>query len=112
MAITSAETRLAEFAAEHAAAAEALAVAERDLTAELGRLGAARAALVGHVPAGLVQRYEHLRPRLSGVAVAKLIGGHCSGCNLTFSTSELQRLRALPPDELDECEQCGRLLVH
>ena len=111
-AIASAEARLAQFETEHEAAAEALGIAERDLSAELARLAPARAALIAQVPASLLQRYEHLRPRLSGVAVAKLVGGHCSGCNLTFSTSELQRLRALPADELDECEQCGRLLVH
>ncbi len=62
------------------------------------------------VPVGLMARYEKLRARLGGVAVALVTHGHCSGCNLALSTMELEQLRALPAGALPECEQCGRLL--
>ena len=110
-AIASTEQRRDLFAAEHVGAADALAVAERDTAAEIARLLGTRAGVAASVPAPLLERYGQLRPRLAGVAVARLVGGHCSGCNLTMSTSELQRLRSLPPGELDECESCGRLLI-
>jgi predicted nucleic acid-binding Zn-ribbon protein len=45
------------------------------------------------------------------VAVARLVNGHCSGCNLALSSGELDRIRHEPPDETFECEQCGRILV-
>jgi uncharacterized protein len=88
-----------------------LAAAEHTGAGELDTLTAARPSIAGAVPDALRARYEALRPKLKGVAVARVVAGHCSGCNLELPTSELQRLRGLPADELAECEQCGRMLV-
>jgi len=92
-------------------AARTLSTAEAAIDQQLGELREVRAALVGALPNELVTRYDQLRPRLCGTAVARLQGGICSGCNLKLSSIEVARIRELPPDALVECEQCGRLLV-
>jgi uncharacterized protein len=94
---------------ELAAAEEVLAAAEHDLDAQLAAIAARRGEL--HVPDELLRRYDALRPRFDGVAVARLEGGRCGGCHLSLSTSELDRIRHEPADALIECEHCGRLLV-
>lgn len=59
----------------------------------------------------LLARYERLRTKLDGVAVARLEGRQCTGCHLDLSTGELEAVRRAGPDELVECPQCSRLLV-
>lgn len=90
----------------------AVAEAQGALDGELATERAARADAVADVAPDLVGEYERLRARLGGVAVAQLVGGHCTGCNLALPTSEVDRIRHEPPGTLVTCEQCGRLLVH
>lgn len=112
------DARLAELAAQRddastrrGVAVEALAEAEAEVDRELMALGERREAAVAAVLPALLTRYERLRAKLGGVAVARLQGNRCTGCNLTLPAMEIDRIRHLPPDELVECEQCGRLLV-
>jgi predicted nucleic acid-binding Zn-ribbon protein len=70
-----------------------------------------RASLVADVPGELLARYEQLRQRLGGVAVARLVNGVCGGCHLALPATELDRVRKMARDALVACEQCGRLLV-
>ena len=97
--------------AETEAAATALRVAEAEVDAELGALVAPRAEVASRLDGPAVQRYDQLRARHGGVAVARLEGSRCSGCHLDLSTAELDELRALGAGELAECPNCGRLLV-
>jgi predicted nucleic acid-binding Zn-ribbon protein len=76
--------------------------------AEAIRTRAAEAALL---PTTLADRYEALRSRLKGTGAARLVGSHCDGCHLELSSVEVEKIRALPPDEVATCEQCGRILV-
>ena len=50
-------------------------------------------------------------PHHDGVAVARLVGGRCDGCHLALAQAALERIRTAPPDEVVECEECGRLLA-
>lgn len=93
------------------ALADALAEAERAITAELEAVLAEREAIAATVPADLLARYDTLRAQLQGIAVAPLTGGSCGGCHLQLSAVELDRIRRQPPDALVTCEECGRLLV-
>ncbi len=61
--------------------------------------------------AGLVDRYERLRARHGGVAVARLEGARCGGCHLDLSTAEVEAVRAVEPGTFADCPNCGRLLV-
>ncbi len=92
-------------------AAAALGVAEGIIEADLVGLAAARAELVTRLDPGAVERYERLRARFGGVAVARLEASRCSGCHLDLSRAELDAVRATPPGEFADCPQCGRLLV-
>ena len=96
---------------EASAAAAAALPAEASITEELATLAAGRAELVARLDSTLLQRYERLRERLGGVAVARLEGARCGGCHLDLSTSELGEVKAVGPGEFAECPQCGRLLV-
>jgi uncharacterized protein len=104
-------TQRAELEARAAVARGELAGAEAVIDAEVADVSAARRAATDGIPAPLLARYERDRARLGGVAVARLDHGHCTGCNLEISRSELDALQSAPPDALVECEHCGRLLV-
>ncbi|MET0324481.1 MAG: C4-type zinc ribbon domain-containing protein [Ilumatobacteraceae bacterium] len=100
-----------ELEAAATAAAATLAAAEASITAELTELATERAGLVGGLDAAALERYEFLRSRLGGVAVAKLDGSRCSGCHLDLSRSELDAVKHVGAGEFADCPQCGRLLV-
>ena len=102
---------LPELEAAAAAAAATLAAAESSIAQELAALATERTGLVGGLDTAVVERYEFLRSRLGGVAVAKLDGSRCSGCHLDLSRSELDAVRHVGAGEFADCPQCGRLLV-
>jgi uncharacterized protein len=112
------EAKLAQLAsqkiplvAQQEAETAALARASTNVAQELVGVLTERAAAAADLPAALVTRYEKMRGHLGGVAVARLDHGTCLGCNMKLSSKETEALKAAAPDELVECEQCGRLLV-
>lgn len=112
------EARVAELQAQWAALeADAVrlrgevAEAEVVVDAEIAAAEAARAEAAAGVAEPLLATYERLRSRLGGVGVAPLVGASCGGCHLTLSASELDHLRRMPPDDVVNCDQCGRILV-
>ena len=88
-----------------------LAEQEGEIDAGLSQALAARTEEVAHLPTALADRYETLRARLKGTGAARLIGTRCDGCHLELSSVEVEKIRALPPDQVATCEQCGRILV-
>lgn len=92
-------------------AAQTLAVAVAEIDGELASIASAREALVGGVDASALARYDQLRARHGGVAVARLDGSRCTGCHLDLSTAEINAVRAVGPGEFADCPQCGRLVV-
>jgi uncharacterized protein len=84
---------------------------ETALDTELGDEDRARAIAASAVSDDLLARYEKLRAKLGGTGAARLVGGSCSGCHLTLSSMELDRVRKAAPDAVITCEQCGRILV-
>ena len=110
-AVTALDAALPGLEAGAAAAATALHVAEAEVDAELAAVNGPRAALAARLDPSAVDRYERLRARHGGIAVAHLDGNRCSGCNLDLSPAEVNELRAVPPGEFADCPNCGRLLV-
>jgi len=106
------DAQLARLAELREAALAEVAAAERVVDQELARLEALRPALASAVPDDLLARYERLRAHLGGVAVARLVGGRCDGCHLSLPAVELDRMRHQPAGHLENCEQCGRILVY
>jgi predicted nucleic acid-binding Zn-ribbon protein len=92
-------------------AAAALGGLEAAIDGELAGIATDRAALVARVDDAALARYDRLRTRLGGVAVARLDGSRCGGCHLDLSRSELEEVRAVGPGEFADCPQCGRMLL-
>jgi uncharacterized protein len=105
------DAQLPALRARAAGADAALAAAVGAVDGEVAELGAARSAVTDRIDGGLQRRYEQLRARFGGVAIARLEGSRCGGCHLDLSTTELAEVRAVPDGEMAECPQCGRLLV-
>jgi predicted nucleic acid-binding Zn-ribbon protein len=88
-----------------------VAEAQTELDAEIAAAISARATEAAQLPPDLAERYEKLRARLRGTGAARLIGQHCDGCHLELASVEVERIRALPPDTVVTCDQCGRILI-
>jgi uncharacterized protein len=58
----------------------------------------------------LLDRYEYMRKRKAGVAVATVENGSCSACHVTIPTGVVNGLR-IPNGELVVCPSCGRYLI-
>lgn len=90
---------------------DALAKVEAVIDEQEAELRQRREATAADVPGELLERYGELRDHFGGVAVARLVGGRCTGCHLALANAALERIRSAPPDALVECEECGRILV-
>jgi hypothetical protein len=109
--MTALDERRADLEGRLAAARHALADAAGVLDAELAGVLAEREAIVGELPADLLATYEALRPRLGGIAVARLEGNQCLGCHLSLPATEVDAIRHAAPDAVVTHEECGRILV-
>jgi uncharacterized protein len=83
----------------------------QEIDSELSILRVDRGLVEAGISVELRDRYETLRSQLGGVAVAAVIGNSCSGCHLTLSATELDRIRKAEAGEIVLCEECGRILV-
>lgn len=92
-------------------ATKRLAESETEIAAERDAALARRAELVAGIPDDAIRRYEQVRDRLGGTAVARLEGGVCGACHIKLSAVEHDRIQHLPADAEVECEECGRFLV-
>jgi len=88
-----------------------VAQGQAEIDGELKEARAARASEAAQLPSALSDRYELLRTRLKGTGAARLIGHRCSGCHLELAPVEVDRIRAMSPDTVVTCDQCGRILV-
>lgn len=81
---------------------------EQSLNAELVMGRSQRVALVAEVEADLLRRYDRLRDRKDGVAVAAVVGGICEGCHVAVPEGRVADL--LEEERIFTCEGCGRIL--
>lgn len=77
------------------------------LRREIERLEAQRAEREAGVEEKLLGLYQRLREARSGRAVAKVVGGTCSGCRISLPMNVVQRARGA---ELVQCVNCERIL--
>lgn len=114
----SAEQRLAELASEEDAVLAIREAAAAQLAAASGAGASEEAELSARYQAGRaalapeeLALYDQQRARHGGIGIAKLVGLRCDGCHLDLSQGEVDGFKRLPPDEMVDCPQCGRLLV-
>jgi len=89
---------------------ERKAALEKDqeaLVVHARKLKARREQVVATLPEADVKRYEALRKKLGGLAIAKLEGKSCGGCGASLPTSVVQKVHE---GQDIKCPICGRLL--
>ncbi len=99
---------LAEVEDAAQAAAEKLDKAVAETEAKLASLAARRATAATLVDAGLLAKYENIRKRRAGVAVAAVIGSTCKGCHRNIPPQlsiVLQRVNTI-----ETCPNCHRII--
>lgn len=70
-----------------------------------------REELTESLDADLLERYEHLRKRKHGIAIARLEGDTCGACHVQVPTGVIGTVvRNSDNDELVLCPACGRIL--
>lgn len=113
-----AQTDLAAWEAELATIDEQVAqtraeleLQQKEIGAELDGLDAQRAEVAGSMPEELLNHYETIRAKKGGVGAAILQRKECQGCGLMLNAAELAALAKAPRDEVQHCDECGRILV-
>lgn len=105
-------SRKAELDAAASRVSAALAEDESEIAAERDRALDERSTRTVDIDDAALARYETVRDRLGGTAVARLEpGGVCGACRMKLSAVERDRIEHLPLDAEVECEDCGRFLV-
>ena len=92
---------------------EALVAKETALTAldlESNSANKERAELVTQTEKSFIDLYEKIRSN-GVVAAARIINGQCGGCNLAINSGDLNKILALPEEEVARCEECRCILV-
>jgi len=69
-----------------------------------------RASIVAEIKPATYQRYERARKARKGIAVAEVVGGRCSGCNISLRPQFFQDLKK--GEEIMTCESCQRILYY
>ena len=81
---------------------------KRILEADMARLDEERIAAASPLTQDEIGRYERLRAKKNGVAVASVSDKTCSACGSTLSAALLQASQT--PTGTAECTSCGRIL--
>ena len=112
------QTRLQELRDEREQSAKDLAETEQrrdvlfaEIDADHDKTSQQRSELAATLSDELLALYEKVRAASAGVGAAALHRGRCEGCHLQLNTTDLNRLREAPEDEVLRCEECRRILV-
>lgn len=107
-AVKAAEAALAaekkEVEAEKTKARERTAADQKELAA----LSAERKQILSEMTPQIASEYERIRKGRAGVAIAEVVGGRCSKCNMQLRPQFLQDLKR--QDSVMVCESCKRML--
>lgn len=69
-----------------------------------------RESLATALPASLLERYEHMRKRKAGIAIAPIQNGVCGACHVQIPTGIVNGMGSSTAT-LTVCPSCGRYLV-
>jgi predicted nucleic acid-binding Zn-ribbon protein len=75
---------------------------------KLQQLEARRSQQTGAVDPSLLAKYENIRKRRAGVAVAPVVAGSCSGCNRNLPPQLVIVLQRA--DSIETCPNCRRII--
>ncbi len=80
------------------------------LARESQRVEGEREVLVTAIDEAQLRRYQLLRERKGGVAVALVVRGICEGCHVAIPEKRLAQLLDPETERIYTCEGCGRIL--
>lgn len=106
--LTQHEKELEELATFVSNEEQAIRAGIERLEAERNRVSAGRNEVVAKIPAVLLKRYELIRSRRGGSAVAKLNGDTCGGCFMVLPPQQSNSIRR--GETLEQCPRCQRFL--
>jgi hypothetical protein len=92
--------------AEKAKARERTAADQKEINA----LQQERARILGEMDPKIASEYERIRKGRAGVAIAEVVQGRCSKCNMLLRPQFLQELKR--GDAIMVCESCKRMLYY
>jgi predicted nucleic acid-binding Zn-ribbon protein len=106
--LTEAERKLAEEQAVWAQKEAGLQQERQALIAHARHLKSQRQPAADRLQPAMLKRYETLRKKLGGVAVARIKGANCGGCGASLPTALRQHVHG---GDVFTCPICGRMLV-
>jgi predicted nucleic acid-binding Zn-ribbon protein len=101
-------SRLDQLKTELAAKIEAFNSKSQELNSEISKADAERVVVVETVDEIMLRRYESLRARMNGVALAKVENDRCGVCHVALTPYSVRILKEAEEPSL--CESCGRIL--
>ncbi len=104
-----AQNTLAQAEAAFAQSQTGLIAEKAQLTAEQATNARRRQEAVAPIPPATLARYEELRTKKRGIAVAALKDGSCTVCGVEQTTMLTQQVRS--GQQLVLCHSCGRILA-
>lgn len=103
------ESKLSEFRREADREKTELSTREEELSDRIAIKYDERKRLVVNLDDSLVARYDRIRERKAGLAVAAVQNGACGGCYRRIPPQEIQELKKM--QRIIACEGCGRIIV-
>ena len=88
----------------------ALEAQKTELTRQIAEEETRRSALARETPPPLLKRYDQIRKRRLGVAVVRVQGGVCGGCNMNLPPQLYNVIMRL--SSIEQCPSCQRILVY
>ncbi|GAB3436945.1 zinc ribbon domain-containing protein [Flindersiella endophytica] len=105
------QARQTELDAKLAEADQARDKAFAEIDGQAEEIRTDRAGRAASQPEDLMKLYERLRTSHNGVGAAELRQRRCEGCRMELDATFLSQVVTAPPDRVQRCEECGRILV-
>ncbi len=86
-----------------------LRIRQSELTKEAAKIAEGRISMLKQVPEPLLKKYEQLRERKNGIAVALVLEGRCLACNVQLRPQQIVDLKKYA--SIMACSQCYRILI-
>ncbi len=107
---SSAKNSYTGIASQFETAQSQMAARKEVLRLDSERLHRKREVVLSSIESELISRYEVLRKRKNGLAIAVLENDACSACGTQLTPSERQEVHR--PSKIFLCPTCGRILYH
>jgi len=103
------EKNLGEYRVEAGKNIAELEARDRQLAEQLAAKRSEREKLIVDIDRALLARYDRIREKKAGMAVAVVRNGACGGCFRHIPPQETQELKKM--ERIVTCEGCGRIIV-